>query len=77
MTEPLRASATIGPWTGLRVCDDDGKVLVFIDATAKSALTGIAISCLEAETLIWRVDGRDYQTQAGIPFALQILKAIQ
>ena len=77
MTEPLRASATIGPWTGLRVCDDDGKVLVFIDAIAKSALIGIAINCLQVEALIWRVDGQDYQTQAGIPFAMQILKAIQ
>jgi len=62
-----RAHMTCGPWTGLRITDDEGKVLLHHDANARVALIERAIDCLRAETIAIEVDGEMYARPGLVP----------
>jgi hypothetical protein len=72
-----RAHMTCGPWTGLRITDDDGNILLHHDANARVALIDRAIDCLRAETVAIQVGGELYAMTGGIQPALTILTAVR
>lgn len=71
------AIATCGPWTGFRVHDDQGRVVLHIDASARGELVRIAQQALICDTMIFREGSREHRVAAGPPLALTILSALQ
>lgn len=74
----MKATIHIGPFSGMSVYSeaDTSRPILHVDACNTSELIRYARDALSCDTLRFIRDGTEYNVQAGIPLAYQILKAL-